>query len=91
MPITRAKFVLGEQEEHVQQLFMKVVNLLKENAHLAYSEPELRSGILVGPPSSADTDVLHEVLDYLTYLGVLDRRMVNGSDYYAFLRDIDEL
>jgi hypothetical protein len=91
VPITHLRLEIEGQDQSIQDLFNRLVAFLKKHSDLAYTESELRELLLGKTPSHYDAELLHEALSFLTDEGVLDQRTVRGSDYWAFLRDIDEL
>ncbi len=88
MPISKRKLELGidsEAEEWMRQAYQ----LLAGHRDLAYSAEELRHATL-GESSDA---TLRKKFDHALYIlaeiGAVEVRIVDGSQYFAFLEEVD--
>jgi hypothetical protein len=83
MPIGRLEF--EGLSPDTEEWMYRVHAFLKENSDLAYNDGELKEAVpgITGP-------LLADALDLLSYLGAIDRRVVGGQEYAAFLNDISD-
>lgn len=94
MPLTRRQFELGIDEE-IEAWMQQVYHLLANIRDLAYSELELRQNILgeggrVAHVTQGERKAkFQRALDVLVFVEAIERRQVDGSDYYAFAREFD--
>lgn len=88
MPITRTRFDLAAEDEAVQRMFNRIVEVLKANSGSAYTEEEICARLDSIEPTTPEAQTLHDALSYLTAVGVVEQRVVRGSEYYAFATDL---
>ena len=85
MPITRRQFELGIDKE-VEGWIRQVYGQLEKNKDLAYSHQELLEGLRGGPP---EPEKFERALYALLALSAVAKSEVDGTDYYAFNRELD--
>jgi len=88
MPLTKRQFQLRIDEE-MENWMRLVYHLLAGHRELAYSYDELQSTVLHRPASPPVESKFKRAVDTLVGIGALDKRDVNGTDYYAFLTTFD--
>lgn len=87
MPITRRQFELGI-DNRVNELMIKVYELLESNRDQAYSLTEILENLRLTPV--AYTDLLRIAIRTLRQIGAIEVSEVANVNYYAFCQAVDK-
>lgn len=87
MPITRRQFELGI-DNRVNELMIKVYELLESNRDQAYSLTEILENLRLAPP--VYTDLLRIAIRTLRRIGAIEVSEVADVNYYAFRQAVDK-
>ena len=88
MPLTRRQFDLGIDEE-IENWMRQVYELLENHRDLAYTSEELREAVLGQAKDSSKVEKFGRSLDVLAGISAVDKRWLNETEYYAYLREFD--
>lgn len=89
MPITRRQFELGI-DNRVNELMIKVYELLESNRDQAYSLAEILENLRLTPVVYPVTDLLRIAIKTLTQIGAIEVSEVTNVNYYAFCQAVDK-
>lgn len=88
MPLTRRQFELGIDEES-EQWMRQAYLFLSDHQDLAYSDAELYQEVVGESPELTKRKKFDHTLFILGEIGGLDVRVLDGSNYFAFLEELD--
>jgi len=91
MPISVAQLQAARLDHETRGYTTAVLAFLKSQPDLAYNTSELRQELQVTDASTEDSAAFYEALLWLSDLGLVDQRVVDGQDYYLFTADFSDL
>ena len=90
MPKPIAQLQAARLDRETRGYTTTILAFLKNHPDLAYNTIELRQEFLAAGASTEDSAAFYEALLWLSDLGLVDQRVVDGQDYYLFVADFSD-